>query len=310
MKGYPFSARTRGARTAVIHETEQLTHAELDERATQLAHAVAAVVGISGVSGESDRSDEPGPLAVVLPNSIELLETLAASAKLGVAPICLDPTMPQPELDEALRAAGADLVIGSLDHADTVRAVAGEPVRAMVVGDDYEARLAEAHDEPLPYLWPATFPTRYLPIAASTGSPFVQREQTVPEIEARCDGLLRRWQITPDDVHLVAGPLHEADPFDHYAATLYAGGTIVLMDDWDAVEFLRLVEAHRVTTTFLAHAHFDDVLGLPPRERGRFDTTSLRGLHHDGPACPEQVAGRLRKIFGAAELSAATAVRR
>ena len=301
MKGYPFSARSRGGRTAVIHETEQLTHAELDQRATQLAHAVRASTG---------GGSEPGSLAVVLPNSIELLETFAASAKLAVAPITFDPAMSADDLDRALRKARPDVVIESLDHASTVRALEHElPTTSMVVGDDFEPRLLGAPGDPLPYRWPATFPTRYLPIAAGTDSHFVRPADTVDEIEARCDSLLGRWQIVADDVHLVASPLHEADPFDHYAATLYAGGTVVLMDGWDAFEFLRLVEAHRVTTTFLAHEHFDDVLRLSPRERGRFDTTSLRGLHHDGPVCPADVAARLRQIFGAAELSATTSVR-
>ncbi len=304
MKGYPFSARSRGGRTAVIHETEHLTHAELDERATKLAHAVRAA------SAGSAGSAATRSLAVVLPNSMELIETFAASAKLAVAPITLDPTMSATELGQALREAHADVVIASQDHAETVSLLRDEvATTSMVVGDDFEARLVGSPGEPLPYRWPATFPTRYVPIAATRDDRFVRPPGTPADIEARCEELLRRWQIVADDVHLVAGPLHEADPFDHYAATLYAGGTVVLMDGWDAFEFLRLVEAHRVSTTFLSHAHFDDVLRLSPRERRRYDTTSLRGLHHDGPVCPDEVATRLRGIFGAAELSAATSVR-
>ncbi len=76
------------------------------------------------------------------------------------------------------------------------------------------------------------------------------------------------WGYRPDDVHLAAGPLYHAGPSGYANITLYVGrhrrdhgrrGT--------PREFLRLVEHHRVTTTFLTPAHFIRVLEVPKAER-------------------------------------------
>jgi long-chain acyl-CoA synthetase len=100
------------------------------------------------------------------------------------------------------------------------------------------------------------------------------------------------WGYREDDVHLAAGPMYHAGPWGYANSTLYMGGTVVLMDRWDASRFLELVESEHATTTFLTPAHMIRLLELPEDEWRRRDLTSLRHVIHAGAPCPVPVKQR------------------
>lgn len=109
--------------------------------------------------------------------------------------------------------------------------------------------------------------------------------------------------VGSDDIHLAAGPaFYHAAPSGYTNTTLYAGGTVVIMDSWEPLEFLRLVETHRVTTTFLTPAHFIRLLEIAAIDRARFDTTSLRHVIHAGAPCPVDVKQQIISAFPRAEV--------
>ena len=91
--------------------------------------------------------------------------------------------------------------------------------------------------------------------------------------------------------------MYHAGPAGYCNTTLYAGGTVVIMESWDAREFLRTVETHRVTTTFLTPAHFIRLLELPPAVRARCDVSSLRHVIHAGAPCPRVVKQQIIDAF-------------
>jgi long-chain acyl-CoA synthetase len=105
------------------------------------------------------------------------------------------------------------------------------------------------------------------------------------------------WGYEPDDVHVAAGPLYHAGPLGYCNLTLFVGGTVVVMDTWDAEEFLRQVQTHRVTTTFLTPAHFIRILEVPEHRRSRIDVSSLRHVIHAGAPCPQPVKERIIGAF-------------
>jgi len=73
------------------------------------------------------------------------------------------------------------------------------------------------------------------------------------------------------------------------------GGTCVIMEHFDAAEFLRLVERHRVTHTQVVPTMFIRMLKLPDAERTRHDLSSLEIAIHAAAPCPipvkEQMIG-------------------
>ncbi len=116
------------------------------------------------------------------------------------------------------------------------------------------------------------------------------------------DALAGMWGYLPTDVHLAAGPLYHSGPSGYCNNTLYVGGTVVIMESWDPHEFLRLVETHRVTTSFLTPAHFIRVLEVPAQERRRCDTGSLRHVIHAGAPCPRVVKQQIIEAFPTTEI--------
>jgi long-chain acyl-CoA synthetase len=76
------------------------------------------------------------------------------------------------------------------------------------------------------------------------------------------------------------------------------GADVVLMDGWDAAEFLRLVESYAVTSTFVVPIHFVRLLKLTDEERARSDLSSLRLVVHGAAPTAVEVKRKMIEWFG------------
>jgi acyl-CoA synthetase (AMP-forming)/AMP-acid ligase II len=92
----------------------------------------------------------------------------------------------------------------------------------------------------------------------------------------------------PPGPHLVAGPLHHTGPLSALRHAL-AGGTVVVLDHFDAEAALTALEGHRITSSVMVPTHFSRFLALPAERRRRADVTSLERVIHTGAACPVEV---------------------
>ncbi|HVS13314.1 MAG TPA: AMP-binding protein [Thermoanaerobaculia bacterium] len=80
----------------------------------------------------------------------------------------------------------------------------------------------------------------------------------------------------PDDVYLTTGPLYHSGPGGFMAISFLLGNTTVLQRHFDPEDWLRLVAAHRVTSTFSAPTPIRRICTLPPEVKERYDRSSLR----------------------------------
>jgi long-chain acyl-CoA synthetase len=80
-------------------------------------------------------------------------------------------------------------------------------------------------------------------------------------------------------------------------SALFVGATTVVMPRWDPHDFLRLVQQHRVTLSFMTPAHFIRILEVPVEERERYDTSSLRLIVHGAAPCPVDVKRKTIAAF-------------
>ena len=101
--------------------------------------------------------------------------------------------------------------------------------------------------------------------------------------------LMRFFGFSPEMVYLSPAPLYHASPAGWTAMTQRFGGTAVVMEQFDPLEFLRLVEEHRVTHTQVVPTHLIRLLRLSDEERDRYDRSSLRTVVHAAAPCPPEV---------------------
>jgi long-chain acyl-CoA synthetase len=120
--------------------------------------------------------------------------------------------------------------------------------------------------------------------------------------EAAQQGQIALWAWRTDDVYILSGPAYHAGPGGFVMSALFAGATSVILPSWDAREWLRLVERHRVTLSFMTPAHFIRILEVPADERARYDLSSLRLIVHGGAPCPVPVKRRIMDALPSAEV--------
>lgn len=103
-----------------------------------------------------------------------------------------------------------------------------------------------------------------------------------------------------ESVALVATPLYTSGTWFTMAPCMYWGGTCVLMDSFDACEFIRLAERHRVTHVFLVPTQTVQILN--DSSLGEHDLTSLRLLLSGGQALMPQTFVDVGERLPGAEL--------
>jgi long-chain acyl-CoA synthetase len=84
--------------------------------------------------------------------------------------------------------------------------------------------------------------------------------------------------------YLNPAPLYHAAPLRYCMLVLRVGGTLVIMQHFEAEEALRLIEAHRITHSNWVPTMFVRMLKLPREVRSRYDLSSHRcAIHGAGP---------------------------
>jgi long-chain acyl-CoA synthetase len=101
------------------------------------------------------------------------------------------------------------------------------------------------------------------------------------------------------DAHLCTGPLYHAAPLAFSVALpLLYGVPIVIMEQWDPAETLRLVAEHGVTHTHMVPTMFHRLLALPDDVLAKYDVSSLRWVIHGAAPCPVAVKQQLIEWLG------------
>ena len=114
----------------------------------------------------------------------------------------------------------------------------------------------------------------------STGRP----KLIVAKVPAEFDPETPAVQMQPGDVQLVPGPLYHNGPYSFSMFDLFVGGTLVVMERFDAAEALRLIERYRVQWVFFVPTMMHRIWRLPDREQ--YDVSSLRTVFSTGAPWP------------------------
>ncbi|HXB50120.1 MAG TPA: AMP-binding protein, partial [Streptosporangiaceae bacterium] len=93
----------------------------------------------------------------------------------------------------------------------------------------------------------------------------------------------------PGMTYLNPAPLYHSAPAASVSAALRLGATVVVMEHFDAEQWLALVERYKVTNCQMVPVMFNRLLRLPDEARTRHDTSSLECIVHAAAPCPVHV---------------------
>jgi long-chain acyl-CoA synthetase len=288
-------------RLAVVQaDGTTVTYAELARRADRLTHGLRRL-GLR--AGDA--------VAAILPNESAMLELQLAAFQAGLYLVPVNTRLTAPEIAYILADSGARAVIVGDRFAEVGASALAEldqPPPAFVTGEAAGAPLQPiaALTDGVPDGRPEdlTAGTTMHYTSGTTGRPKgVRRPLTglhPDEQGARLPGFLLIFGVLPHagNVHLAVSPLYHTAVMTFTSTALHAGHTAVLMDGWSAEETLRLIAAHRVTTTHMVPTQFHRLLALPDAVRNAADTSSLRHVIHAAAPCPVDVKRRMLDWWG------------
>ncbi|HVL32945.1 MAG TPA: AMP-binding protein [Actinomycetota bacterium] len=262
---------------ALIAGDEILTFAEVDRRADRAARA------LSELSGGASR------VAIALKNRIDFYDIVAGAARLGVEAV------PVPWRSSAREVA----YYVEDSHAAPLIVEDDAPVDGThVTLTQWRALMAMCKDEPLDSDPDPIVIRNYT--SGTTGRPkAVQRvARSRAQMLASIGRYLELFSVDGDDgVHLVCGPLYHTAPLAFSTQALQLGQTVVLMERFDARDFLDAIDAHRVTWTFVVPIHLRRILALPRDVLDGYDLTSLHRVLVAGAPCPVRVKEQAIETF-------------
>ncbi len=258
--GVAAHARLRPDKVAIVHGDRRITYAEMDD----LAARAAAVLRSDGVGAT-------GRLALALGNRPEWLVAALGAARLGaqVVPIPHDATADEREY--FCSDGGAVRLIDEVGLGEFMAAL-------------------ESVDGPTGTEWSPDYVTLRAYTSGTTGRPKAVLRPVVPAAQS-IEGMVAYYTNygidAVDEVNITASPLHHIAGFSGLHSALLLGHTAVLLEHFDAVEWLAAVERERVTYSWCAPVHLYRLMATPDSVRAAADVSSLkRVLHGSAPCAP------------------------
>jgi fatty-acyl-CoA synthase len=97
--------------------------------------------------------------------------------------------------------------------------------------------------------------------------------------------LAHAFKITGDDIYLSPAPIYHTAPLKWCGSVQALGGTVVLMERFDAEKALAAIQKYRATVTQMVPTMFVRMLQLPDAIRKAYDVSSLRMAVHAAAPC-------------------------
>jgi fatty-acyl-CoA synthase len=98
--------------------------------------------------------------------------------------------------------------------------------------------------------------------------------------------------------YLCPAPLYHSAPLVWSMSLQRFGAAIIIMENFDPVRCLELIEQHKVTIAQFVPTMFTRLLKLPEAERARHDVSSLQIVMHGAAPCPVSVKQQMFDWWG------------
>ncbi|WP_375499186.1 acyl-CoA synthetase [uncultured Jatrophihabitans sp.] len=273
---------------------DQLTFAQLDDRSRRLARHLYDL-GLR-------RGDH---IAMLTGNETTAFEIYWAALRSGLYITAVNRHLAPAEVSYIVDDCGARVLIVSARLSELAAAVvehtpqveqrlvfgASGDADSLACHDSYEDALAGAADEPLPS---QPRGTDMLYSSGTTGRP-KGIEPPLPDRQVEEPGdtvaavFGTKYGFDTDTVYLSPAPVYHAAPLRFGGAVQALGGTVVMMDHFDAEAALTAIEQYKITHSQWVPTMFVRMLKLDDATRARYDLSSLRVAIHAAAPCPVEV---------------------
>lgn len=274
-----------------------VTYGELDENSARLAAAF------------HDLGLRRGDVVAMLTDNVpEAFEIYWAAMRSGLYVTAVNWHLAADEAAYVLADCGAKVVIASAgvrDLAEQVTKLVPDVERWFAFGDpvdgyqEYAALLAADR----PRLIDQPRGSEMLYSSGTTGRPKGIKPHLLPiQIDEPGDPLIallgQAFKINADDVYLSPAPIYHMAPLKWSATVQALGGTVVVLERFDAEKALSAIEHYRVTVTQMVPTMFVRMLHLPEDIRDKYDVSTLRLAVHAAAPCPPDVKDAMIAWWG------------
>ncbi|MGC4088927.1 MAG: amino acid adenylation domain-containing protein [Polyangiaceae bacterium] len=260
-------ARQRPEAVAVLFESEQVSYAELNERANRLAHRLIA----AGVKAESR-------VGIAVQRSILMVVAVLAVLKSGGAYVPLDPTYPAERLSYMLEDSGIDLLLK--DDSVAVEAKCTLSLDALdLSGESKQNPVVELHEQNLAYV---------IYTSGSTGKPKgigITQGTFAEHIQVA----LGMFGLTATDRLLQFATINFDASVEQLFCPLVVGAAMVLRgpEVWDCEKFYAELIEKRITVSDLPASYWQ-MLSQEFARAPRADYGAWRQAQAMGEAMPPE----------------------
>jgi len=275
-----------------------ITYRELNELSNQGAHLFRAL-GLK--AGDH--------IAFLMENRLAFMEICWAAQRSGLYYTAISRYLTEDEIAYIVKDCGAKVFITTPKCAEKVqRLIKGEPGEPLFfMLDEPQAGFRswdkEAIAQPTTPIPDEVAGYDMLYSSGTTGRPkgikkaFEGNKIDVPNqfLKVLCGDMCG---MGADSIYLSPAPLYHAAPLRFNMMATILGGTSIIMESFDAEEFLKLVEKYKATQSQLVPTMFVRMLKLPEEVRMRYSVASLKGAIHAAAPCPVDVKAKMIDWWG------------
>ncbi len=243
---------------ALIQDEGVMDYASLDAAMDQVAAAL-----------QRDGLNPGDTISICAGTSVNYAVVFLGALRAGVVPAPVAPSATPASIADMVADAGARHLFLDSVNADALAPAGDRFATSWITLDDSDAGtpyrdwLATPGATPAPVTIEPDWPFNIIYSSGTTGTPkgIVQPHRLRWGHVRR--GLSPEYGIGPESVTLLSTPLYSNTTLVPFFQTVALGGCLVLMAKFDAADYLRLAERHRVTHTILVPVQYQRIMDLP-----------------------------------------------
>ena len=248
-------ARRHPTRIAVVDGERSITFGTFNARVNRLA-ALLRTLDI----GHGDR------VAMLAENRCEYLELLFAAGKLGAIVCALNWRLADPELIHCVTLTTPKAAFISTPYAATAARLGGILGKVILLGEDYEQRIARMNDaEPIIIAAPEDGHV-ILYTSGTTGNPkgaLISHRAQIARMHSSCVD----FELAPGDVFVAWAPMFHMASTDQSVHVLCLGGKVIVIPGFDADRILHAVETEYLWWLLVMPGMIEDLIAVAKRRR-------------------------------------------